>query len=294
MNYPLPWSVQIELTEGCTRRCPMCGIHSTRWDKNHFKFIEPEVVLRVANELNKWIPQGRRIEFALQGEPLANPNVANIISIFRAYYPKSQLLISTNGDLITADLIEKLFVNGLNTLLVNCYDDNTRSDILKIAMRSNPKGIPIFDFYEEPKPKVYSYRGYQHQEIIFIDSVLDREGESPIRKLNNQAGYGKMRYGGRILPLKASCSNVFRELVIKYDGTIMACCMDWLRKMPVGKFPEQSLKEIWEGDRFNKIRRSLYNYDRSNLELCSNCDYVGFKNGIARHDWKHVFEERNS
>lgn len=289
MNYPLPWSCQVELTEGCTRRCPMCGIQSTGWEKNHFRFMTPELAKKIAIELNVWIPQGRRIEAALQGEPLANPNVVQIINIFRTFYPKSQLLISTNGDLITTELVENLFQNGLNILLVNCYDNKTRSRIEEILKLID--WIQKLDFYED-RPKVYSYKGNIHKEIIYIDSVLNRDGESPIRKLNNQAGYGKIT-SEKILPLKASCSNVFRELVVKYDGNIQACCMDWLRKMPVGKFPEQSLKEIWEGEKSNEIRRHLYTYDRESLEMCSKCDYSGFKNGIARHDWKHVFEERN-
>lgn len=293
MKYPNPWSCQVEITRNCSRRCSMCGINSTGWKLGEYEFMTTELAEKIAIELNNWLGK-LRIEFALQGEPLANPRAAEIIKIFRDKFPKSQLLISTNGDFLTRELAENLFNNGLNILLVNCYDKYTKPRIQEIlapltCYPEKSTNIPSLDFYKD-KPKVYCYQGNNFKEIIYIDSVINNDGISKIRKLNNQGSYGN-NYSGKILPLKNSCSNVFREIVIKANGDIMSCCMDWLKKQPVGKFPEKSLKEIWEGEKFNNIRKQLYNYDRTNLELCKGCDYVGFKVGIARKDWSHIFEK---
>ena len=75
------------------------------------------------------------------------------------------------------------------------------------------------------------------------------------RKLNNQAGYVRedfareLRIPILLKPLRKKCSNVFRELVIKHDGAVTACCMDWQRKLIIGRFPDQSLEEIWNSEK---------------------------------------------
>lgn len=297
---PQPYSCQIEICEGCTRRCKYCGIQSTGWSRDYFKFMTTDLAKTIAIDLNSWFGgKGKRLEFALQGEPLANPNISEIIKIFRDNYTKSQLQITTNGDLIKLEVVEELFKNGLNMLLIDCYDKNAKSRIQEIllpitsAFKSQPVSIPSFDFYKD-KPKVWSYKGNTQKEIIYMDSIMDVDNPNKTitRTLNNQAAFGKFQSGVK-LPLKMSCSNPFRELVVKHNGTVYSCCMSgWIPnpEMIVGKFPDESLKEIWEGEKFNNIRKILYNSERYKLNTCAKCDYKGYKNGLAKHDFKDIFE----
>ena len=100
------------------------------------KFMDSVLARDIAYELNKWFDgKGKRIEFALQGEPTLNPNILEIIAEFREHYPKCQLLVSTNGDHLGFDplgvllskgskvvSVEKLFESGLNILMIEAYD----------------------------------------------------------------------------------------------------------------------------------------------------------------------------
>jgi len=296
MIYPKPWSVQIEPTFGCCRKCKFCGIQSTNLKVGEYKFMTIDLAKKIAIDLNTFLGK-KRIEFALSGEPLANPDLPEIIKIFRDNFPKSQLQITTNGDLIKLDLVENLFKNGLNMLLVDCYDKNAKLRIQEIlspitsVFKSQPVGIPAFDFYKD-NPKVWSYKGYKQKEIIYMDSIMNDDNKTITRTLNNQAGFGKLQSNVK-LPLKMSCSNPFRELIVKHDGTVYACCMSgWLPnpEMIIGKFPEQSLQQIWEGERFNNIREILYNNDRYKINTCAKCDYRGYKNSLAKYDWRNIFE----
>jgi len=289
IKIPKPWSAQIEPTFGCCRKCHFCGIQSANLKIGEYKFMSLDLAKKIAIDLNVFLGK-KRIEFALSGEPLANPNMTEIIKIFRDNYPKSQLQITTNGDLITKDLVENLFNNGLNMLLVDCYDKNSKSRIQTLLSGLN-SDIRIYDFYKD-NPKVWSYKGDKQKEIIYMDSIASNDEKDITRRLNNQAGFGKLK-SNVVLPLKVSCSNVFRELVVKYDGSVYACCMSgWIPnpEMIVGKFPENSLKEIWEGDKFNSIRKILYNSERYKLNTCAKCDYKGYKNSLALYDFKNVFE----
>ena len=120
-----------------------------------------------------------------------------------------------------------------------------------------------------------------------MDSINVHSGEDRRRVLNNQAGNILPAFATSdpnlqipAEPLKLRCSNVFRELVIKYDGSCTSCCMDWKRELIMGKFPETSLKDIWNSDKFNSVRQLLYDKKRI-MDPCRRCNYRGFRNGLV-------------
>ncbi len=280
-RYQDPWSVQIELTCGCTRLCKFCGLRAIRTRPyEDLRFMDTELAENIAKQLGAWFDH-KRIEFALRGEPTLNPHLIEIISIFRTYFPKSQLLLSTNGDQIRKDLsmINKLFDAGLNILLIDGYNN----DYYWWKKALTNVSYPVFDFFED-RPKVYSYKGYKHQEIILMDDISKSSGKSPIRRLNNQAGNAycpelniyPLRY-----PLKKRCSNPFREIVVFNNGHVPICCMDYREQFIIGKTPEQSLQEIWNSELYNAVRVLLF-YKHRIFEPCSRCDYRGYKVGLLK------------
>jgi len=229
-----PWSCQVELTEGCPRLCKWCGVWAI-WEKPEnriLKFMQVDLAQKIASDLGSWLPK-LRVEFALQGEPLFNPNAVEIVRVFRTSFPKSQLLINTNGDPlrkedgIDTDRILALFDAGLNCLLVDIYDGEGSYNWFNDKLRGS--NVSVKDFYSEGG-NVYTYKGYKHKEIVLLDSIAVRSGESKRRVLNNQAGNANPEFAKELgisilnTPIQRRCSNVFRELVVKYDGTVTACC----------------------------------------------------------------------
>lgn len=288
-----PWSIQVELTEGCNLMCDFCGIWSIRSKPNqNLKFMTVELADKVSRNLNNWIKRGRRIEFAMAGEPTLNPNCDEIISIFRENYPKSQLQMTTNGIKLVQnfeDAVKKFFDAGLNILVIDCYN-NTKDLFLKLSKEFSRKSdVVMIDFYhEEANFHPYRYNSNKGRYIILFDDITIVNGKKPIRKLLNHAGNVDFtrasKYGIKRVdrPLSKRCSKVFRELVIKYDGAVPICCHDWKREMIIGKFPEKSLNEIWNSLEFNAVRQLLWRKNR-NFAPCSRCDYNGgFRKGLLR------------
>lgn len=277
MKYVAPYSVQIELCKGCTRSCYFCGINSI--GNKPYKFMSIELATNVAEQLGSWFPK-KRLEFAMRGEPTLNPNAPEIISIFRKNFPKAQLMLTTNGDIIKKNpvLITQLFNSGLNLLMVDAYeryywwwDFLIKTD------------YPLYDFHKD-KPTVYGYKGFDHHEIVLTNDISTMSGKDMRKVLNNQAGnvycselgLYPLRY-----PLRRRCSNPFRELVIFHDGKIPLCCMDYKEELIVGKTPEQSLQDIWSSDLYNAIRVLLYHKQRV-FAPCTRCDYKGYRLGLLQ------------
>jgi len=295
----LPFSVQIELVRGCTRMCDFCGIYGI-WrqpEDKHFEFMTLDLCEKIAIELDYWFKgKGKRIEFAMHGEPLLHKQIFDAIALFRQNYPKSQLLISSNGDAIVKnknakEYVENLFSSGLNYLLLETYEDNRKEEYNRLFKDLN---IEITNYYDGEN--VYAYKGCNFKKIVFMDDIGKLNRQKKSRTIFNHAGNVNFdlasKYGVKkiLQPMHKTCTNVFRELVIHYDGTITACCVDWNRELIVGKFPEESLESIWNGEVFQLVRSLLYRKCRE-FYPCARCDYYGgFRQGLLkRPSEKYIF-----
>ena len=64
-------------------------------------------------------------------EPLLDKNIFNLISSVRTYLPESNIEMVTNGDVLNISRLKKLFVSGLNKLLISAYDGKEEADELE-------------------------------------------------------------------------------------------------------------------------------------------------------------------
>ena len=60
-------------------------------------------------------------------------------------------------------------------------------------------------------------------------------------------------------------------MAINSDGTVSACCVDWKRKLIVGNAKDNSLVDIWNGQRYNNLRIKHLKGRRNKIAYCKNC-----------------------
>ena len=70
------------------------------------------------------------------------------------------------------------------------------------------------------------------------------------------------------------CDLLYHKMYILYNGDVVLCCMDWRRQVIMGNVHEQSLKEIWRGERYQHFRRFHEEGRSEELDLCRTCSYV--------------------
>lgn len=237
-----------------------------------------KLIRNIAIELGLWFPKGRRIEFAMHGEPTLHPYLIWAIKIFRQYNPKAQLQITTNGIKLTDKLIKELFKAGLNILIVDLY--SKKKEILAKIKKS---GVEMVDYYHTDF-NPYHYHPKLPQKIVCMFDLGNANGQRKTRVITNHAGNAK--HTVPISPYKKKCDKPFRELSIHYDGTIPGCCMDWRHELIIGKADyhttTHSLQKIWESAEMGVLRYKLYDKDRSLLPCCT-CDYGGgFRLGFIK------------
>jgi radical SAM protein with 4Fe4S-binding SPASM domain len=69
------------------------------------------------------------------------------------------------------------------------------------------------------------------------------------------------------------CRQLWNFLYVSWDGDVMPCCMDPLRKLKIGNLNESSLEELWNGPRLEEIRHIHLQEKYNEIPLCSTCEY---------------------
>lgn len=268
-----PYCFQIELTEGCSRICGFCGINAIRLKPGSYKHLHEDLAGKIALDVQQLNPEAR-IEFAMHGEPLMNPNYERIFSIFRALLPKANMMVTTNGVRFMKDMqvgLDRVFASGIDFVMLDTYypeRDQLREAASKLV------GITVKDFYDELAPAGWSpyanHRRKYQRFVCLMDDIGARDGEHPTRKLHNHSGSNPLGQEVRE-PLAKTCTKPFREMSVTWNGEVRLCCEDWVGDYVCGNVEEATLAEIWRGPAFEAARTFLQN-KRRDFGACQNCD----------------------
>lgn len=287
---PPPFAIQMEPTEGCNLGCSFCGIQSIRANgadaelgihgKNSapYRFMDPatnELVARQIAELT-WNP---RIEYAMHGEPGMNKDLTAMVATMRKHNPKAYIMVTSNGGGLVKDTqarVAGLFAAGLNTLAL---DDYKHSGGIMEKVRANlDDDLASWKVYEYPKdPKGNPHHRDAGQRLVYINDI--GENDSGNHQLTNQGGAS---FSAKKEPLAQRCAKPFRELSVRWDGSVAICCDDWPGNYKVGNVNTIGLHGVWYHPRFEAARRRLYasNRDFGPTGACTGCDVRTYRNGL--------------
>ena len=281
---PPPNSIQIEPVEGCSLACWFCALQVLRDNgadrdtqtngksSSPFHFMTLETAERIASEVSRlqWKP---RIEFAMHGEPTMHKHLHSIIAIFRKYNPMAALMLTSNGGGLvtnTCEKIQALFDAGLNSLV---FDDYLHADFVpRIRPYLSLLKFPVFEYPMQKDEVNPHYKFYGQRIIIIQDITINTTGN---HQLTNQGGSSGSHKGNIV----QRCTKPFRELAIRWDGSVALCCDDWPGKYKISNVHDIPLEELWNHPRFDAARRRLYQKDRK-FGPCNGCTVKTARTGL--------------
>lgn len=280
--------IYIEISNICNLQCSFCpvvGRENEIMSKDAF-----EKVIRQA------APLAEEVCLHLMGEPLAHPEIADIIGLCREYRAPVQL--TTNG--VNIAQREKLLLSENSLRQINfsiqSYKDNFPGKNLADYAQ------PIFEFSKklmEAKPETYinyrlwnthenkllpesenedffqlveEYFGLEINRRIQVESIkskrlkerlylhFDSRFEWPSMKLPFQGNQGR-------------CHALISHIGVHADGTVVPCCLDKEAQIPLGNCLITPLKEILESERARTMKEGFEN-GKLTEELCQHCTYI--------------------
>ena len=250
---PLPSEVEISESGMCNRKCSFCPRSDPDYpDVN--EFISEKLHKKLCDELSELNYSGLIIYSGFV-EPMLDKNIYKLIEYAKSKNPKARIEIVSNGDVLNADRLLKIYDHGLDRMLISLYDGEEQ--FLKFKKLG-----------EDLKLTDYQYvlrKRYLPEEQDFGITLSNRGG------MLKNAGY-------KIAPQKEKiqqkCFYPSYKFFLDYNGDVLMCSHDWGKKNILGNLNNQSFKDIWLSDKYMQARQKLNNSDRS-ISPCNVCDVAG-------------------
>ena len=251
--FPLPTEIEISESGTCNRKCSFCPRSAPDFEDKK-EFISEDLIIKVAKEL-KNLDYSGVIRFSGFVEPMLDKNIYNHIKNFKYFLPQCKIEMVSNGDPLNTDRLKKLFINGLDKILISAYDG--KEDVKK---------------FEE---MVFKCELNSDQYII-RDRSLPEEEDFGIT-LSNRSGMmenAEFKIPKLKSPLDNPCYIPSYTLFFDYLGDVLICPHDWGKKIILGNLREENLLDIWFKEKSMKIRKKLSHSDRR-FSPCNVCDVNG-------------------
>lgn len=257
----------------CNRRCIFCPKYDREKFPNLNEFMEIDLYKKIMLELKKMNYNGR-IAFSGFCEPLLHKDLTKLIKITKDICPDVSLFINTNGDILNVNKLKDYFDSGLNRVNVSLYENGAEEKFIEI------------------KTKV----GLSDEQFQLRLRYMGREKNYGFIYASNRAGAVSPEGGLAVInePIKRACYYPFYILMIDYNGDVMICPNDWKKELVLGNLRNDTLKELWDSKRMERVRIKLMNEDR-NFSPCSKCNVDGKLQGQNSFDrWVQSYKSKGN
>ena len=274
----------IETCNNCNAHCIMCpkGQRGTR----NIQLMEDRLFEKIIRELEKYNEWIEMICLNSDGEPLLDKKIAQRIRMLKEVGIK-HVNISTNAQLLTEDKIYELLESGLDDLRIS-LDGFTKETYEKVRVglkydivKSNVENLVRIRDKENSKLSI-RLRMVELEEnanerndwIKYWNSVVSENDKVQLMPMHTWSGTIQEEEQKRIdFYADKPCVSVFSSFTINYDGVVQLCDSDIEQRVILGDVNTQTIKEVWNGEKFEKIRGYHANALRNNIDICRGCDH---------------------
>ncbi|MEK9135211.1 MAG: radical SAM protein [Patescibacteria group bacterium] len=278
-KYPLkfPVHIDLEINSNCNYRCVFCP-HGTGEMKNDMPIMSFETAKKILDELAK--NKVYSIKLNWRGEPALHPDLAEIVSYAKKAGIK-EVQINTNGFLYDEQKIRNLVKAGIDRIIFSI--DATTPELysqIRVGGEFNRvvNNIKTFDRIrkelkqDKPFIRVQMVRTEvnKHQVEDYKKMWQGIADDIRFSDVTNRGQGDSLQVGDQISVGRVCCPQPWQRMMIACDGKVMLCCSDWFGDYIIGDINENSLKEIWNGQKLKVVRKML-KQGNFNFKPCKDC-----------------------
>ena len=275
--YDFPIYLLIEPVSACNLRCIMCfQIDESFTSSNKFMgMIDLDLFKKVIDDA----VQGgtRAVTLASRGEPTLHPKLGEMLEYCSGKF--FELKINTNGTKLPDKLIHQILKNGV-TNMVFSIDSYAKDEYESIRV----KGI-----FEEVVNNVKRFKEIKEKNYpdsrceTRVSGVKVDKNQDPIKFKNFWKDYvdnvvmvemenrWDTYHNPKEIMASGACNYLWERLYIWYDGLCNPCDIDYKSELSVGSVKEKSIKDIWNGEKYNQLRDDHLSGKRNKVYPCDRC-----------------------
>lgn len=255
-----------------------------------------ETFTKLIDDLQAFPDPVKVLRLYKEGEPLMNKRFAEMVAYARQSDKVLRIDTTTNGALLTPKISEKIIGAGIDQInvSVNGISDSqfmglvrTKVNFAKyvenIKYLNSIKGNCTLyvkamaeNLSEDERKKFLDIFG-DIADRIFFEHLFPNWPDFDDEIIPKNSAVAE--YGGKVRE-QAVCPNIFYSATVNSDGTVSLCVQDWEHKLVVGNVQDESLKDIWLGQRINEHRMAHLEGCRKSNKTCAQCGAMSY----ALHD----------
>jgi radical SAM protein with 4Fe4S-binding SPASM domain len=278
----------LEFTNLCNANCIFCPY--SQQTRAHEQM--PESVFKKAVADYVAIGGGSVDVTPTVGDPLIHPKFVEWVRYLRALPKIDRITVTTNGILLDRHGFEEILDSGLSRINISLagfdeamyrriYRNSSYKKVLSNVTRlleANSKRadpVPIFLCLRPDRPPKEVLGAPDLQPLMkyrpnFSFVTLFSRSGGKIDKLPEGMALAPAEKGLKSAP----CRSTFLTLMVQSTGDVQACACEASVNAPalvVGNIEQESLLEIWRGERLRSLRESFTNGQLNST--CASCDY---------------------
>lgn len=264
-----PRVLSIETTNRCNLNCPFClvGMQEDQESVAHDDLPRPwgamdlKLCEKIADDANAFGIEKMQLHF--QGEPLMHKQFVDFIKISKRFGLATQVF--TNGLLLNEERSREIVRAGLDVMRFSV--DGATQEIYQL----NRVGGRFEQVYENMAALVRIVKEEKSSMELMWQFIAMRNNEHEIetaRKMAKKIGIPffvktfaesvpesaplNPKYRRQLHP--KPCQDIYRSIFVYWNGDVVPCCYDLAGKEIMGNLAQNSLQEIWEGEKYRTFR----------------------------------------
>jgi len=292
-----PFVIQVFPIYACNFKCNYC-IFSI--DESKRGFISDKIIMdfdlykKFIDDLAEFPNKIKVLRFVGIGEPLLHKNIIEMIEYAVLKNVANVIELLTNGSLLTPEKSDALIKVGLTRMVVSIQ--GTTAEKYK-----KTSGIDL-DFEKFINNLKYFYENKKDAQIYIkiVDTALDnKEDEKRFYDIFGEVcdtiaiehtvpihhgidyenvltkGGEVTQFGLPVSEVKI-CPQPFFTMQINPDGKIVPCYSFEYPNI-VGDCNNESMKDIWDGDKFQNFRRKMLDGIKDVCDTCKECSIITYR-----------------
>ena len=286
--FKYPITVVLELVNRCDLQCVMC-YQGFRNDAEKFT-VDEEVLDKIFDDFKKnklsalMLTASEPLLYKQIDKVLKRAKDAEIMDIF--LFTNGTLLNEKNSEMILNSSITRLFIS-IDAATEETYN-KVRIPVSKRLLEKNrlekleanvKKFIEMRDLRKQSLPLTrvsfvaleenkHEVKMFQNKWKNIVDSV-EIQRETSIEIYDKLKNLNKNEFVKNNNKVKYNCNKPWGDMAIYSDGKVGPCCNLVGRKTPIGNIKNNSISEIWNGDKMNLIRDGFINNNPN--DVCKLC-----------------------
>jgi len=222
----------------------------------------------------------------LMNEPLLDEGIVDKIDYIKEKNPQASVHLLTNGSLLNGELTKRLIKSRLDWIGISFH--GIRKETLEKAMGIDFERTltRICNFIEEAKR--YRDIGEFIMVTFLKHSFLSDEEREETFNFWHEKGIKRISYFNapisragnvKILPQIRhqqifGCNSIWTDEMVHilYNGDIILCCMDWRREVVLGNVYNETIFDIWNGERKEVWKQVEGKKESPSDFICKRCE----------------------